>query len=554
MFPTFGSSNPWRSRSQPPPVQRRAGRGPQQQQPPASSSSATTPQEQQAQPSRKAAQEEPEEEKKEEEPVVDERTQRLQELDRLATRFQDLERKFSPPPAAKLVFQPRASLNAPKLEYNSTNAPIHGYEEGLTRLLTELDGVESGGDVKVRTTRKALATKVEGEAQRVEKWRRDVFEAKQAGGQGPEWVPAEPSSTGSGAAPAQDGSAETSGTATPEPRQSQPAQPHHEDAETEAEGEEPETPVDEVVYHARDSGESRRFISYSDLTGFADSCLYAGHQNTQQTREQARRQEPGPHRANNPAKQKQQQQQSQRTAAAPPIPMCRAEDGDEEEMLTSADEREMSRREQQQQQPPSRGRHSSAPSQARPPVPTNNTNAPKSSPHPSSSARPTPSQQHPHPHHAQPPPPRRAPAAPLDPFEALFGGGGGGLGPFAPSGRREVPGSYATYPDRRAGAGEGESEGLVYDDEGIPYLVDPRTGTWYPQAQSPSRVPWYGHGYPREQDLGGYQDARRRSSAAYAPSSPPPRTSQRGRGGGGWMTPDNDYLFGRGGPLGGWGW
>ena len=227
-------------------------------------------------------------------------------------------------------------------------------------------------------------------------------------------------------------------------------------------------------------------------------------------------------------------------------------------MLTSADEREMSRREQQQQQQPqSRGRHPSAPSQARPRVPTNNPNAPKSSPHPSSSARPTPSQQHPHPHHAQPPPSRRAPVTPLDPFEALFGGGGGGLSPFAPSGRREVPSSYATYPDRRAGAGagEGESEGLVYDDEGIPYLVDPRTGTWYPQAQSPSRVPWYGHGYPREQDLGGYQDARRRS--AYAPSSPPPMratASQRGRGGGGWMTPDNDYLFGRGGPLGGWGW
>ena len=265
MFPAFGSSNPWRSRSQPPPVQRRAARGPQQhQQPPASSSSEQAPS---APPSRKAAQEEPEEEKKEEEPVVDERTQRLQELDRLAARFQDLERNFSPPPAAKLVFQPRASLTAPKLEYNSTNAPIHGYEEGLTRLLTELDGVESGGDVKVRTTRKALATKVEGEAQRVEKWRRDVFGAKQAGGQGPEWMPAEPSSTGSGAAPAQDGSAETSGTATPEPRQSQPAQPHHEDAEPEAEGEEPETPVDEVVYHARDSSESRRFISYSGSPG-----------------------------------------------------------------------------------------------------------------------------------------------------------------------------------------------------------------------------------------------------------------------------------------------
>lgn len=255
MFPAFGSSNPWRSRSQPPPVQRRAARGPQQQQPPASSSSEQAPS---AQPSRKAAQEDPEEKKKEEEPVVDERTQRLQELDRLAARFRDLERKFSAPPAAKLVFQPRASLNAPKLEYNSTNAPVHGYEEGLTRLLTELDGVESGGDLQVRTTRKALVKRVEGEAQRVEKWRKDVYQAKQAGGKGPDWVPAESSSStgGTGVAPAPGGSAETSGTTTPEPRQSRAAQPTDQ-AEPEAEGEEPGTPVDEVVYHARDSGESR---------------------------------------------------------------------------------------------------------------------------------------------------------------------------------------------------------------------------------------------------------------------------------------------------------
>lgn len=79
-------------------------------------------------------------------------------------------------------------------------------------MLTELDGVESGGDIQVRTTRKTLVKRVEGEAQRVEKWRRDVFQAKQAGGQGPDWVPAESSS--SPTAPAQGGSGETSGTAT----------------------------------------------------------------------------------------------------------------------------------------------------------------------------------------------------------------------------------------------------------------------------------------------------------------------------------------------------
>lgn len=155
-------------------------------------------------------------------------------------------------------------------------------------------------------------------------------------------------------------------------------------------------------------------------------------------------------------------------------------------------------------------------------------------------------QQQQHPQHAA-----QARRAPLDPFEALFGGG---LGRSAPNSRREAPSSYATYPDRRDGAGEGEGEGeeesegdgrVAYDDDGIPYRFDARSGSWYPQTQQ-SRVPWYGHGYPRERDLGGrYQD----------PTRPPyvaPQQQQR-RGGRGYLTPDSDYLFGRG-PLGGWGW
>lgn len=203
-------------------------------------------------------------------PAVDERTQRLEELARLAARFQELERNFSPPPANRLVFQPKASATAPKLEYNSTNAPVHGYEEGLTRLLTELDGVESGGDVQVRTTRKALATRVEGEAQRVEKWRREVFEAKRAGAQGPDWQRAEESSTTADAAAATrtPDSVETNQSAAPESRS-------EEAPVAEADGDGPETPVDEVVYHARDAGEfqARKSGSKRVESCQADDCL-----------------------------------------------------------------------------------------------------------------------------------------------------------------------------------------------------------------------------------------------------------------------------------------
>lgn len=185
-----------------------------------------------------------------------ERTQRLRELDRLNTRFQQLQTNFAPPRAADLAFQPRAAPSAPKLEYNSTNAPVHGYEEGLTRLLTELDGVESGGDVEVRTTRKALASRVEGEAQRVERWRREVFEAKQAGRTGPEWQRAEPASVhpprdGRDGTSSHPGSAPTSGQETPASASSNG--PDEREA-TAADIEEPETPVDEVVYHAQPPG------------------------------------------------------------------------------------------------------------------------------------------------------------------------------------------------------------------------------------------------------------------------------------------------------------
>ncbi|BGP22473.1 apoptosis regulator [Rhodotorula toruloides] len=171
MFPAYGTSNPWRSRSQPPP--------PRRNRKPHLSRQADEALSQQARP--QAAQ-------KPAEGPADERTQHLQQLDGIKRRFEELSSKFSPPLPPSLTFQPSASSNAPKLEYTSTNAPVHGYEDALTKLLMELDGVESGGDLEVRTRRKELVRNVESEAQRVEKWRRECFEARQKGEEGPEWV------------------------------------------------------------------------------------------------------------------------------------------------------------------------------------------------------------------------------------------------------------------------------------------------------------------------------------------------------------------------------
>lgn len=62
-----------------------------------------------------------------------------------------------------------SSTGAPRLAYNSTNAPIHAYEHGLTDLLTKLDSVESYGFKGIREARKQLVVKIEEELGNLEK-------------------------------------------------------------------------------------------------------------------------------------------------------------------------------------------------------------------------------------------------------------------------------------------------------------------------------------------------------------------------------------------------
>ncbi|BGP37549.1 hypothetical protein JCM10450v2_001464 [Rhodotorula kratochvilovae] len=167
-MPLFNSSNPWRSHSQPPPPSRSRPAAPPRRRP--SASQPATP------PERTPS------------PPEDDRTRALGVLALLDARFRSLARDFAPPAPGDLVFTPKASAAAPKLAFTPVNAPVHGYEEALTRLLTELDAVESGGDDEVRRRRKGLVQAVEGEAQRVERWRRECWEARERGADGPAWV------------------------------------------------------------------------------------------------------------------------------------------------------------------------------------------------------------------------------------------------------------------------------------------------------------------------------------------------------------------------------
>lgn len=70
-----------------------------------------------------------------------------------------------------------AEKDVPKLAYTPTNAPLHAYYEELSRILTKLDGVQSGGHEEVRTKRRELARRVEREAERIEKLRGLVWRA-----------------------------------------------------------------------------------------------------------------------------------------------------------------------------------------------------------------------------------------------------------------------------------------------------------------------------------------------------------------------------------------
>ncbi|KAI0339102.1 hypothetical protein BDW22DRAFT_1362040 [Trametopsis cervina] len=68
----------------------------------------------------------------------------------------------------------------PALAYTRTNAPVHAYNEELARVLGALDGVESGGDARVRRARREVVRRVEREARWVERVRGVVWRTKEA--------------------------------------------------------------------------------------------------------------------------------------------------------------------------------------------------------------------------------------------------------------------------------------------------------------------------------------------------------------------------------------
>ncbi|KAK4046196.1 hypothetical protein OIV83_006271 [Microbotryomycetes sp. JL201] len=98
---------------------------------------------------------------------------KLKALDDIARRLNQLVSHFHFP--HEVTFRSSATDKAPKLDFTAMNAPVHAYEEALTKLLLELDGVQSEGDSAVRETRKNLVHRVETELERLEGMKREAF-------------------------------------------------------------------------------------------------------------------------------------------------------------------------------------------------------------------------------------------------------------------------------------------------------------------------------------------------------------------------------------------
>ncbi|ORY92723.1 hypothetical protein BCR35DRAFT_6930 [Leucosporidium creatinivorum] len=90
---------------------------------------------------------------------------------------------FQPSPPSSTTddqFTSAPVLAAPKLAFQSSNAPFLAYEDFLVSLLSKIDAVSSGGDKSVKQARKALVKKVEGELKRLDEERERAWEKERA--------------------------------------------------------------------------------------------------------------------------------------------------------------------------------------------------------------------------------------------------------------------------------------------------------------------------------------------------------------------------------------
>jgi hypothetical protein len=98
----------------------------------------------------------------------------------IARRFEELKEAFVFPASVDLQDEAAAE---PKLAYTQNNYAIHAFDDALSKLLVQLDGIESHGILEVRERRKQVVNMVEKEAQALEERWKAAAKVQQ---QGPE--------------------------------------------------------------------------------------------------------------------------------------------------------------------------------------------------------------------------------------------------------------------------------------------------------------------------------------------------------------------------------
>ena len=112
----------------------------------------------------------------------------LRTIEEISHRFEELKANFKFPPTLDFGEFPSSfsettnDVPTPSLLYTPQNAHLHAHEHTLVKLLSNLDAVESHGDLRVRQERKKLVMKIERELnvldeKKVEVWRQAVVAA-----------------------------------------------------------------------------------------------------------------------------------------------------------------------------------------------------------------------------------------------------------------------------------------------------------------------------------------------------------------------------------------
>ena len=116
----------------------------------------------------------------------------LHAIDDISRRFEDIKTGFEFPSTLDFADSPSSSASSsssslsssssdetapavPSLLYTPRNAPLHGHEHALVKLLSDLDAVESRGDACVKRARKELVVRIERELGALDARKMDVW-------------------------------------------------------------------------------------------------------------------------------------------------------------------------------------------------------------------------------------------------------------------------------------------------------------------------------------------------------------------------------------------